>query len=44
MGCLPVDGNVVSYMIDHLHKNIITRSCIEGWSWELAIHGEDGLG
>lgn len=34
----------MSYMIDNLDKNIITLSCIEGWSWELAIHSEDGLG
>lgn len=44
MGCLPVDGYVVSYMIDDLDKNIITLSCIEGWSGELSIHSEDGLG
>jgi hypothetical protein len=41
---LPVDGNVVRYMIDDLDKNIIAFSCIEGRPRELAIHGEDGLG
>lgn len=44
MGCLPVDGDIVSCMVDDLDKNIIALPCIKGWSWELAIHSEDGLG
>lgn len=41
---LPVDGNVVRYMIDNLDKNIITFSCIEGRPRELAVDSEDSLG
>ena len=41
---LPVDSNVVRYMIDDLDKNIIAFSCIEGRPWELAVNSEDGLG